>query len=93
MDARGAVLYDPACVALHGIRRSSFRVGDDVVVSGAGPVALGAIQFLKAGGARRLVLGTNSAKFPPQDSGRPFPVARTLRIYEKSAMAHRRASH
>jgi threonine dehydrogenase-like Zn-dependent dehydrogenase len=40
-------------------------VGDDVVVSGAGPVALGAIQFLKVGGARRLVvLGTNSAKFP-----------------------------
>ncbi|MFT4108707.1 zinc-dependent alcohol dehydrogenase [Propionicimonas sp.] len=63
--SRDAVLYDPVCVALHGVRRSSFRVGDDVVVSGAGPVALGAIQFLKAGGARRLVvLGTNSAKFP-----------------------------
>lgn len=65
VDPRGAVLYDPVCVALHGVRRSSFRVGDDVVVSGAGPVALGAIQFLKAGGARRLVvLGTNPAKFP-----------------------------
>lgn len=65
IDAKEAVLYDPVCVALHGIRRSSFRVGDDVVVSGAGPVALGAIQFLKAGGARRLVvLGTNPAKFP-----------------------------
>ncbi|MGC3993139.1 MAG: zinc-binding dehydrogenase [Propionicimonas sp.] len=64
VDPRDAVLYDPVCVALHGVRRSSFRVGDDVVVSGAGPVALGAIQFLKAGGARRLVvLGTNSAKF------------------------------
>jgi (R,R)-butanediol dehydrogenase/meso-butanediol dehydrogenase/diacetyl reductase len=65
VDPKDAVLYDPVCVALHGIRRSGFRVGDDVVVSGAGPVALGAIQFLKAGGARRLVvLGTNSAKFP-----------------------------
>jgi threonine dehydrogenase-like Zn-dependent dehydrogenase len=65
IEATQAVLYDPICVALHGVRRSSFRVGDDVVVSGAGPVALGAIQFLKAGGARKLVvLGTNSAKFP-----------------------------
>jgi len=65
VDPEQAVLYDPVCVALHGVRRSSFRVGDDVVVSGAGPVALGAIQFLKAAGARRLVvLGTNSAKFP-----------------------------
>lgn len=65
VDPADAVLYDPVCVALHGIRRSSFRVGDDVVVSGAGPVALGAIQFLRAGGARRIVvLGTNSAKFP-----------------------------
>lgn len=65
VDPRDAVLYDPVCVALHGIRRSSFRVGDNVVVSGAGPVALGAIQFLRAGGARRIVvLGTNSAKFP-----------------------------
>jgi L-iditol 2-dehydrogenase len=65
VDSKDAVLYDPICVALHGIRRSNFRVGDDVVVSGAGPVALGAIQFLRAGGARRVVvLGTNSAKFP-----------------------------
>lgn len=65
IDPKQAVLYDPICVALHGVRKSSFRIGDDVVVSGAGPVALGAIQFLKAGGARRLVvLGTNSAKFP-----------------------------
>jgi threonine dehydrogenase-like Zn-dependent dehydrogenase len=65
IEATQAVLYDPICVALHGVRRSGFRVGDDVVVSGAGPVALGAIQFLKAGGARKLVvLGTNSAKFP-----------------------------
>lgn len=65
VDPRDAVLYDPVCVALHGVRRSSFRVGDDVVVSGAGPVALGAIQFLRTGGARRIVvLGTNSAKFP-----------------------------
>jgi threonine dehydrogenase-like Zn-dependent dehydrogenase len=65
VDPKEAVLYDPVCVALHGVRKSSFRVGDDVVVSGAGPVALGAIQFLSAGGARRLVvLGTNSAKFP-----------------------------
>ena len=36
-----------------------------MVVSGTGPIGLAAIQFLKAGGANKvIVLGTNSAKEP-----------------------------
>ena len=60
---RDAVLFDVVCVALHGIRISDFKLGDSVVVSGTGPVGLSAIQFLKAAGARKLiVLGTSDEK-------------------------------
>lgn len=65
VDAKDAVLFDVVCVALHGIRISDFKLGDDVVVSGVGSVGLSAIQFLRAGGARRIIaLGTNDEKEP-----------------------------
>ena len=65
VDMKEAVLFDVICVALHGIRKSRFKVGDDAVVSGAGPIALSAVRFLKAGGANRIiVLGTNPGKEP-----------------------------
>ena len=65
VDLKDAVLFDVICVSLHGIRRSNFKMGDNVVVSGTGPIGLAAIQFLKAGGANKIiVLGTNSAKEP-----------------------------
>lgn len=65
VDLKDAVLFDVICVSLHGIRKSNFKVGDNVVVSGTGPIGLAAIQFLKAGGANKvIVLGTNSAKEP-----------------------------
>ncbi len=62
-DMRDAVLFDVVCVALHGIRQSSFQIGDDVVVSGTGSIGLSAIQFLRAAGARRIIaLGTADEK-------------------------------
>lgn len=63
-DLRQAVLFDVVCVAFHAIRRSKFRTGDNVVVSGVGPIGLSAIRLLKAAGANRIVaLGTHSEKF------------------------------
>ena len=60
-----AVLFDVVCVALHGVRKSRFKFGDNVVVSGTGPIGLSAIGILKAAGAGRIIaLGTTSAKFP-----------------------------
>lgn len=65
VDPKDAVLFDVVCVALHGIRISDFKIGDNVVVSGTGPVGLGAIQFLKAAGARNIIaLGTSDEKEP-----------------------------
>ncbi|MGI5971690.1 MAG: zinc-dependent alcohol dehydrogenase [Oscillospiraceae bacterium] len=65
VDPKDAVLFDVICVSLHGIRRSNFKFGDNVVVSGTGPIGLSAIQFLKAGGANKIiVLGTSDEKEP-----------------------------
>jgi len=65
LDMKDAVLFDVVCVALHGIRMSKFKVGDDVVVSGTGSIGLSAIQFLRAAGARRIIaLGTSDEKEP-----------------------------
>ena len=65
VSAEEAVLFDVICVAIHAVRNSQFRFGDDVVVSGTGPIGLSAIQILKAAGAKKVIaLGTNSAKEP-----------------------------
>lgn len=65
VDPKDAVLFDVICVALHGIRQSNFKIGDNVVVSGTGAIGLSAIQFLKAAGANKIIaLGTTSSKFP-----------------------------
>lgn len=65
VDPKDAVLFDVICVSLHGLRRSNFKVGDTVAISGTGPIGLAAIQLAKAAGARKVVaIGTNSKKFP-----------------------------
>lgn len=65
VDPKDAVLFDVICVSLHGLRRSNFRVGDTVAVSGTGPIGLAAIQIAKAAGARRVVaIGTSDGKEP-----------------------------
>ena len=63
VDLKDAVLFDVICVALHGIRMSRFKLGDNVVVSGMGPVGLSAVQFLKAAGANKVIaLDVDDAK-------------------------------
>jgi threonine dehydrogenase-like Zn-dependent dehydrogenase len=51
-----AVLWDPICVPLRGIRQSRFRIGDNVVVAGAGAIGLSAVQLLRMGGARHITV-------------------------------------
>lgn len=63
VDEKDAVLFDIVCVALHALRRSTFKFGDTVAVSGTGSIGLAAIQLAKAAGARKVIaIGTNSAK-------------------------------
>jgi (R,R)-butanediol dehydrogenase/meso-butanediol dehydrogenase/diacetyl reductase len=50
-DIEGPLL-EPATVAVHGVRRSGVRAGDNVAVVGCGTVGLLTIQAFKAAGAR-----------------------------------------
>ncbi len=47
-----AVLTEPCAIAVHAVRRSAFKVGDQVVVMGAGPIGLLTQQVLQASSAR-----------------------------------------
>ena len=49
-------LTEPLATGVHAVRISQFQVGDTVVVAGAGPIGLLAIQALKIGGAGRIIV-------------------------------------
>jgi threonine dehydrogenase-like Zn-dependent dehydrogenase len=51
-----AVLTDTIATAYRGITQSDFKLGDNVVVSGAGPIGLSCISILKMGGARHITV-------------------------------------
>ena len=51
-----AAQVEPATVAFHGVRRSRITPGDTVVVQGAGPIGLLAMQFARAAGAGRVLV-------------------------------------
>ncbi len=50
-----AVLFDVLGVGFHAVRRSEMKVGDDVVVTGCGPIGLSVIQTAKLAGAKTLI--------------------------------------
>jgi 2-desacetyl-2-hydroxyethyl bacteriochlorophyllide A dehydrogenase len=51
-----AVLMDCIATAYRGIMQSTFRMGDNVVVSGAASIGLSLIQLLKIGGAGHITV-------------------------------------
>lgn len=51
-----AVLFDFVATAYRGLIQSTFKMGDNVVLSGAGPIGLAAVQFLRLGGARHITV-------------------------------------
>jgi (R,R)-butanediol dehydrogenase/meso-butanediol dehydrogenase/diacetyl reductase len=56
-----AAQVEPATVAFHGVRRSRITAGDTVVVQGAGPIGLFALQFARAAGAGTVLVVEPSA--------------------------------
>jgi len=56
-----AAQVEPATVAFHGVRRSRITAGDTVVVQGAGPIGLFALQFARAAGAGAVLVVEPSA--------------------------------
>lgn len=51
-----AAQVEPATVAFHAVRRSRIVAGDVVVVQGAGPIGLFALQFARAAGAGQVIV-------------------------------------
>jgi (R,R)-butanediol dehydrogenase/meso-butanediol dehydrogenase/diacetyl reductase len=49
-------MLEPATVAVHALRRTDIRLGDSVVVLGAGPIGLFVLQAARAAGAGRVIL-------------------------------------
>ncbi|CAN5687579.1 (R,R)-butanediol dehydrogenase [soil metagenome] len=50
-----AAQVEPMTVAFHAVRMSRLRLGDTVVVQGAGPIGLSTLQWVRAGGAGTVV--------------------------------------
>ncbi len=53
---RQGALVEPLSVALHGVRRSRLKAGDDVLIMGAGPIGLLTLQCARLAGARKVIV-------------------------------------
>lgn len=52
-------LVEPLAIGAHGIRRADVRSGEFVLVIGAGPIGLGAMEFARISGAEVIALDVN----------------------------------
>jgi len=55
MDPRAAAMLDPAAIALHALWKTGLRAGHRVLVVGAGPIGLFAVQWARLAGASQIV--------------------------------------
>jgi len=56
VDFEEAAMTDPACVALHGIKRAGgIRIGESVAILGIGPIGMLACQWARAMGAGKII--------------------------------------
>ncbi|MGB3734180.1 MAG: zinc-binding dehydrogenase [Ilumatobacter sp.] len=51
-----AAQVEPATVAFHAVRNSALRLGDVAVIQGGGPIGLGTMQWVRAGGAGNVIV-------------------------------------
>jgi len=62
IDPRAAAMLDPAAIALHALWKTGLRSGHRVLVVGAGPIGLFAVQWAKLAGAGQIVTVDLSAE-------------------------------
>lgn len=55
LDPRAAAMLDPAAIALHALWKTGLRTGHRVLVVGAGPIGLFAVQWARLAGASEVV--------------------------------------
>jgi len=56
MSLQKAAMTEPLAVGLHAVRRSGLKVGDHVVIIGAGTIGLSVLQFARLAGANVLLV-------------------------------------
>ncbi|MFT4094700.1 MAG: zinc-binding alcohol dehydrogenase family protein [Niabella sp.] len=55
-------LAEPLAIGAHGVRRAGVQPGDFVLVIGAGPIGLGAMEFARIAGAKVISLDVNEKR-------------------------------
>ncbi len=55
-------LVEPLAIGAHGIRRADIKKGEFVLVIGAGPIGLGAMEFARIAGAKLIALDINGSR-------------------------------
>ena len=55
-------LVEPLAIGAHGIRRAEIRLGEFVLVIGAGPIGLGTMEFSRIAGANVIALDINEQR-------------------------------
>ncbi len=52
-------VVEPLAIGAHGIRRAGIRAGETVLVTGAGPIGIAAMEFARLAGAHVIAMDTN----------------------------------
>ncbi|MFB9843173.1 zinc-binding alcohol dehydrogenase family protein [Mucilaginibacter ginsenosidivorans] len=55
-------LVEPLAIGAHGISRANVRPGEFVLVIGAGPIGLGAMEFARVAGAKVIAMDVNTSR-------------------------------
>ena len=55
-------MAEPFAIGAHGIQRASITAGEFVLVVGAGPIGLGAMEFARIAGARVIAMDVNEKR-------------------------------
>jgi threonine dehydrogenase-like Zn-dependent dehydrogenase len=49
-------MVEPVATGLYSVKKSSIKIGDNVVIIGTGPIGLGAVPFAMLSGAKKVIL-------------------------------------
>jgi len=55
-------LVEPLAIGAHGVRRAGIQPGEYVLVTGAGPIGLGIMEFSRIAGGRVIAMDVNQAR-------------------------------
>ncbi|MDX2304411.1 MAG: zinc-binding alcohol dehydrogenase family protein [Microscillaceae bacterium] len=60
LELDSLALIEPLAVSAHGIRRAAVKMGEYVLIIGAGPIGIGAMKFASIAGAKVIAMDVNT---------------------------------